>query len=58
MQVQGWLDGDRGGEFSIVGLDSTLSPLEHPLKGWGGSAQTITHPNLIMQMSTSKSNTL
>ncbi|KAK2901798.1 hypothetical protein Q8A73_011544 [Channa argus] len=33
MQVQGWLESERGGESSIVGLDSTLSPLEHPLMG-------------------------
>lgn len=30
MQVQA---GERGGEPSIVGLDSTLSPLEHPRMG-------------------------
>lgn len=29
----GLLEGERGGESSIVGLDSTLSPLEHPLMG-------------------------
>lgn len=33
MQVQGWLERERGGESFIVGLDSTLSPLEHPLMG-------------------------
>ncbi|KAK5870835.1 hypothetical protein PBY51_003748 [Eleginops maclovinus] len=38
-RVAGWdagaggLEGERGGESSIVGLDSTLSPLEHPLMG-------------------------
>lgn len=38
-RVAGWdagaggLEGERGGELSIVGLDSTLSPLEHPLMG-------------------------
>ena len=45
----------RGGEAAIVGLDSTLSPLEHPLTG---DLLTIEHLNLIMQMPTSKSNTL
>lgn len=50
-----WVEGDRGGEAGIVGLDSTLSPLEHPLMG---NLLTIEHLNLIMQMSTSKSNTL
>lgn len=33
MQVQSWLERERGGESFIVGLDSTLSPLEHPLMG-------------------------
>lgn len=33
MQVQDWLQGERGGECFIVELDNTLSPLEHPLMG-------------------------
>lgn len=37
MQVQAWMAADRGGESSIVGLDSTLSPLEHPLMEAGGA---------------------
>lgn len=33
VQVQAGWKGGRGGEPSIVGLDSALSPLEHPLMG-------------------------
>lgn len=33
VQVQAGWKGGRGGESSIVGLDSALSPLEHPLMG-------------------------
>lgn len=51
----GWVEGETGGEAAIVGLDSTLSPLEHPLMG---DLLTIEHLNLIMQIPTSKSNTL